>query len=207
MSQSPHFAIAEAAEREEARAREENEAVRVASSSSREEDVEVDVGDTTAAAAAEGTLVVEEVNFPSSTTMVVFDFKRNNKSWQIYLGGIATRRDYEHRVDDFCVYHKPPNALPDSLIDYFYERQQETKMVKKVEKCRYAATTMISWFSMFKKFFDYCHDIDIEKECKILPIALKNWSKLQKVTKSKVFTKADISESILIYCYNIQYSI
>ncbi|KAJ1407753.1 hypothetical protein B484DRAFT_202676, partial [Ochromonadaceae sp. CCMP2298] len=145
MSQSPHFAIAEAAEREEARAREENEAVRVASSSSREEDVEVDVGDTTAAAAAEGTLVVEEGNFPSSTTMVVFDFKRNNKSWQIYLGGIATRRDYEHRVDDFCVYHKPPNALPDSLIDYFYERQQETKVVKKVEKCRYAATTMISW--------------------------------------------------------------
>jgi hypothetical protein len=195
MSQSPHFAAAEAEERAHLLAEAE---VRLRSTAVDEN--EAGVQDKGEEELAVQTTVLGDAGYADIptihpiTNMPPTDYKINNKSWCTFLLSIKSSNEYSSRILDWADYHTPPDHFSDSLIDYFADRQAETTVVKGVEKCRYAASTLVSWYSMFKRFFNFAHDMDVDVECKIIGVWLKNWSKSQKVTKSKVFKKSEIGE-------------
>jgi hypothetical protein len=208
MSQSAHFAVAEAAEREAAaavpveRIAESNAEVvpiRVAAPAMENDGAGVEND-----GAGVETEIYADPGFTTSTSLQTLDMKLDNRNWTRFVGSIQTGKDYVARITDFEVYNngaenKTPGApLVDSLTDYFDVRRAETKKEKEGSGliCKHAGTTMQGWYSMFKRYFDLVHAVDIDKECKIIQLQLAGWQKTQKVVKAKTYKKADMGKKI-----------
>lgn len=84
----------------------------------------------------------------------LFEYNLQSIYWISFLTGFASRGEYEKRVEDFIQFHRElvdqSTDLKTALVAYYDFNRNE---IKEDGTPRFVATTLRSWFSMFKQYF------------------------------------------------------
>ena len=130
----------------------------------------------------------------------VNDYGQRNERWLSFLHDFASAAIYNRRVNHFF-WHGEQNkydfeSTPHELLllQYFEEMHQKKNSEGEPQ---YRGTVQRSWYSMFKRFWEFVHLKKLESLIPQLNTQLGKWEKLQPpVTQARTFTEEDLS---LIY--------
>lgn len=120
-------------------------------------------------------------------------FGMNDPNWARAMVGFASAKLYEDRVLDFFYFQDDRDGdFVTNLIAYF--DNAHNKLKDDDLSPVYSATTLRGWYSMFCKFYSLVHKRDLKKDAPIIEDQISKWEKQCTVTKSKTFTKENISK-------------
>jgi hypothetical protein len=117
------------------------------------------------------------------------EWGQSNASWVSFLTGFTSEKVYRKNVNDFLLFHEneqpSSNDLGMSLIIYFQ---------KLYDSVNYKATSLRSFYSVFKKFWLHSGRGDLKAMLPIIESNIDKWTKVaEPAKKAGTFTKKDLA--------------
>ncbi len=113
-------------------------------------------------------------------------------NWKRFLKDFPSADDYRKRVDDFLSWYGEfcdKNTLEEGLIDYF---DWLLDMVNEDGSRRYCGSSLRSFYSMVKRFWQLCKCVNLDNVVPIIGLNISKVEKCQVIERANVFTKEDL---------------
>lgn len=139
----------------------------------------------------------EDVEFDAAVLTQRSELSREyglaDKDWIEFLETCASGQKYLVRILDFLRFQEDNDQCGDDLnenLKIYFKHQHSLK--NDDGSLKNAPTSMMSWFSMFKKFWRYTKRGRLDDVCPIIVDELKLWVKKHSITKASTFSKEEI---------------
>lgn len=120
-----------------------------------------------------------------------------NPEWVSFLNGFKSKKKYENVLADYLTFHdkRPGSTGMELSMRSSLPRYVDAKYAEVLEngQKRYKASTIRSWYSVLKRFWELVHHKDLKEVLPAIEINLSKWEKsMAPVKKAKTFETGEL---------------